>query len=180
MIISQVDYFLLLALGTHKRLRPNIRRFVTIWKLLLTKFLCPRHYVEKWSDVVPRNRENNIQFRWQAHGGTVELNPNSLWLLLKNFINICQAQIRCSCVILSATFLMSHAMTVKWCENFPLSPPSPPTKQKNKNKLHCLSPWANYTDRVTAASRRSDCQLLRIKGATWSAWRIPSAVFSVF
>jgi hypothetical protein len=25
------------------------------------------------------------------------------------------------------------------------------------NKLHGLSPWANYTDRATAACRRSDC-----------------------
>jgi hypothetical protein len=47
-------------------------------------------------------------------------------------------------------------------------------------KLHGLSPRANYTDRATAACRRSDCQLLRIKGATWSAWRVPMAVFSVF
>jgi hypothetical protein len=37
------------------------------------------------------------------------------------------------------------------------------------NKLHGLSQRANYTDRATAACRRSDCQLLRIKGATWSA-----------
>jgi hypothetical protein len=36
-------------------------------------------------------------------------------------------------------------------------------------KLHGLSPRANYTDRATAACRRSDCQLLRIEGATWSA-----------
>jgi hypothetical protein len=35
--------------------------------------------------------------------------------------------------------------------------------------LHGLSPRANYTDRVTAACRRSDCQLVRIEGATWSA-----------
>jgi hypothetical protein len=35
-------------------------------------------------------------------------------------------------------------------------------------KLHGLSPRANYTDRATAACGRSDCQLLRIKGATWS------------
>jgi hypothetical protein len=35
--------------------------------------------------------------------------------------------------------------------------------------LHGLSPRANYTDRATAACRRSDCQLFRIKGATWSA-----------
>jgi hypothetical protein len=38
-----------------------------------------------------------------------------------------------------------------------------PDKQ---NKLHGLSPLANYTDRATAACRRSGCQLLRIKGAT--------------
>jgi hypothetical protein len=34
--------------------------------------------------------------------------------------------------------------------------------------LHGLSPRANYTDRTTADCRRSDCQLLRIEGATWS------------
>jgi hypothetical protein len=39
----------------------------------------------------------------------------------------------------------------------------------SKTKLHGLSPEANYTDRATAACRRSDCQLLRIEGATWSA-----------
>jgi hypothetical protein len=49
-----------------------------------------------------------------------------------------------------------------------------------KTKLHGLSPRANYTDRATAACRQSDCQVLRIEGATWSAWRIPTAVFSVF
>jgi hypothetical protein len=37
------------------------------------------------------------------------------------------------------------------------------------NKLHGLSPRENYTYRATAACRRSDCQLLRIKGAMWSA-----------
>jgi hypothetical protein len=36
-------------------------------------------------------------------------------------------------------------------------------------KLHSLSPRANCTDRATAACRRSDCQLLQIEGATWSA-----------
>jgi hypothetical protein len=40
---------------------------------------------------------------------------------------------------------------------------------KEKKKLHGLSPRANYTDRATAACRRSDCQLLPIEGATWSA-----------
>jgi anaerobic selenocysteine-containing dehydrogenase len=38
--------------------------------------------------------------------------------------------------------------------------------KKKKNKLHGLSPRANYTDRATAAYRRSDCQLVRIEGAT--------------
>jgi hypothetical protein len=49
-----------------------------------------------------------------------------------------------------------------------------------KTELHGLSPRANYTDRATAASRRSDWQLLLIEGSTWSAWRIPTAVFLVF
>jgi hypothetical protein len=53
----------------------------------------------------------------------------------------------------------------------------PGTKKK---KLHGLSPPANYTDRATAACRRCDCQLVRIEGATWSAWRIPPAVFLGF
>jgi hypothetical protein len=47
-----------------------------------------------------------------------------------------------------------------------------------KTKLHCLSPRANYTDRATAACQR--WLRLRIEGATWSAWRIPTAVFSIF
>jgi hypothetical protein len=46
--------------------------------------------------------------------------------------------------------------------------------------LHCLRPQANYTDRATAACRRSLCQLLRIEGATWSPWQIPTTVFSDF
>jgi hypothetical protein len=44
-----------------------------------------------------------------------------------------------------------------------------PQTKLHKKKLHGLSPRANYTDRATAASRRSDCQLVRIEGATWSA-----------
>jgi hypothetical protein len=44
-----------------------------------------------------------------------------------------------------------------------------PNQKERKKNLHGLSPRANYTDRATAACRRSDCQLLRIEGATWSA-----------
>jgi hypothetical protein len=35
---------------------------------------------------------------------------------------------------------------------------------KQKNKLHGLSPRVNYTDRATAACRRSDCQLFSDRG----------------
>jgi hypothetical protein len=48
------------------------------------------------------------------------------------------------------------------------------------NKLHGLSPRASCTDRASAACRRSDCQLVRREGSTWSAWRIPPAVFLGF
>jgi hypothetical protein len=40
---------------------------------------------------------------------------------------------------------------------------------KTKTKLHGLSPQANYTDQATAACWQSDCQLVWIEGATWSA-----------
>jgi hypothetical protein len=45
-------------------------------------------------------------------------------------------------------------------------------------KLRGLSPRTNCTDRATAASRRTWCQLLLIEGVAWSAWRIHTAVFS--
>jgi hypothetical protein len=41
--------------------------------------------------------------------------------------------------------------------------------KKVAKKLHGLNPQENYTDLATAACRRSDFQLLRIEGATWSA-----------
>jgi hypothetical protein len=45
-----------------------------------------------------------------------------------------------------------------------------------KTKLSGFSPQANYTDRATAACRRSYWQLLQIECVTWSAQRIPMAV----
>jgi hypothetical protein len=45
----------------------------------------------------------------------------------------------------------------------------PLNHSKLKTKLHGLGPRANYTDLATAAYRRSNCQLLRIEGDTWSA-----------
>jgi hypothetical protein len=46
--------------------------------------------------------------------------------------------------------------------------------------LHGLSLRANYTDRVIATCRQSYCQIMRIVGATWSAWEIPTAIFLDF
>jgi hypothetical protein len=45
--------------------------------------------------------------------------------------------------------------------------------KSSKTKLRGLSPRMNYIDWATAACRRSYCQLLRVEGTTWSAWRIP-------
>jgi hypothetical protein len=77
------------------------------------------------------------------------------------------------------TFLRSHKCRTSAIHKPTSSTNQQYTKQTN-NKLHGLSQRANYTDRATAACRRSECQLLRKEGATWSAWRIPTAVFSVF
>jgi hypothetical protein len=69
--------------------------------------------------------------------------------------------------------LLMHRPLLLWTQLPAVSYP------KLKTKLHCLSPRANYADRVTAACRRSDCQLFADRGAMWSAWRIPTAVFSI-
>jgi hypothetical protein len=58
-------------------------------------------------------------------------------------------------------FFITKTFTTIWCRD-----PSIFTELKKKQKLHGLSPRANYTDRATAACRRSDCQLVRIKSAT--------------
>jgi hypothetical protein len=39
-----------------------------------------------------------------------------------------------------------------------------------------FSPQANYTYRMAAACRRSQCQLLRVEGVAWSVQRITVAV----
>jgi hypothetical protein len=51
-------------------------------------------------------------------------------------------------------------------------------RTKLKKKLNSMV-WVREWTIATAACRRSDCQLLRIESATWSAWRIPMAVFSI-
>jgi hypothetical protein len=52
------------------------------------------------------------------------------------------------------------------CEILDVSQPSRPPWPVTgiKTKLHDLSPRANYTDRATAACRRSDCQLFVDRG----------------
>jgi hypothetical protein len=74
--------------------------------------------------------------------------------------------------ILWTTFyrsIMLGHLDILLCNNFPLENYDIKLKLKKKLKLHGLSPRANYTDRATAACRRSDCQLLWIEGAMWSA-----------
>jgi hypothetical protein len=69
----------------------------------------------------------------------------------------------------------SSPLSIEVKEGGAISPPPPLASvwrgaQLNKTKkLHGLSLRANYTDRATAACRRSDCQLLRIEGGTWSS-----------
>jgi hypothetical protein len=49
-----------------------------------------------------------------------------------------------------------------------------------KTKLNFVA-WVrgeNYTDQATAVCQRSQCQPLRIEGATWSAWRINREIMS--
>jgi hypothetical protein len=51
----------------------------------------------------------------------------------------------------------------------------------NNNKLRGFSPRSNYTDRVTAACRRSSCQRFADRGVLHSQrGRSPTAVISVF
>jgi hypothetical protein len=71
-------------------------------------------------------------------------------------------QEQCSPVISPAIGYMSRPELIALLVSVLLDP----ILNKKKKKLHGLSPRANYTDRATAACRRSDCQLLRIKGAT--------------
>jgi hypothetical protein len=47
---------------------------------------------------------------------------------------------------------------------------------RKKKELRGISPQANYTDRATAACRRSQDQRLRIEDVAWSAQRISTAV----
>jgi hypothetical protein len=79
-----------------------------------------------------------------------------------------------SCVLKSAIFLYDEQQyrfisVQSACKHIKVPVVMNLYKNKQTNKLHGLSPRANYTDRATASCRRSDCQLLRIKGATWSA-----------
>jgi hypothetical protein len=49
-----------------------------------------------------------------------------------------------------------------------------------RQKLRGFSPRANYTDRATAACRRSQCHLLWIEDVAWSEQRIPKSVILRF
>jgi hypothetical protein len=59
----------------------------------------------------------------------------------------------------------------------PSGPSLTASKQQTKNKLRGLNPQANYTNRATAACRRSKCQYLRIEGAKWSSGRLDGSLW---
>jgi hypothetical protein len=66
---------------------------------------------------------------------------------------------------MTMTMTMRHLKTMVYnAQNYWVHGLAPPSRN-----LHGLSPRANYTDRATTACRRSDCQLLQVEGATWSA-----------
>jgi hypothetical protein len=57
------------------------------------------------------------------------------------------------CMWINCTYLKQHGEGLWRCNC-----------NKQTNKLHGLSPRANYTDRATAACQRSDCQLFADRG----------------
>jgi hypothetical protein len=82
-----------------------------------------------------------------------------------------------TCLLIEPRAFLRPKLTFSYLVRITVSPTQKSkTKQTNKNKLRGLSPQANYTDRATAACRRSQ----RIEGVAWSEQRIPTAVFSVF
>jgi hypothetical protein len=92
--------------------------------------------------------------------------------MIAKILNVCSASL-VVCVFLYSVFCLSMELFCVMCVLYLIAVPLPPDKthlqlNNNKKKLHGLNPRANYTDRATAACRRSDCQLLRIEGATWS------------
>jgi hypothetical protein len=69
-------------------------------------------------------------------------------------------------------YIVMDIRTVECKERFPL-----------RGTYKLTTPWSESGSELYRLSdrslSRSDCQLLWIEGATWSAWRIPTAVFSV-
>jgi hypothetical protein len=53
-------------------------------------------------------------------------------------------------------------------------------KNTKTNKLCGLNPRANYTTEWLPFIGNVSSNFLRIEGATWSVWRIPEAVISIF
>jgi hypothetical protein len=102
----------------------------------------------------------DIFCKWQRYSWDSRALCQRLWVMLwdvsmYSLVEIKNSQRSAVCLRLTG-FLLGLLFNLAYGNNISL----------RKKKLHGLSPRANYTDRVTAACRRSDCQLLRIEGAT--------------
>jgi hypothetical protein len=78
--------------------------------------------------------------------------------------NFCLLPTQFYYIIIYVWKVESHVQIVDQCASWKIFSGADNLILLKKTKLHGPSPRANYTDRATAACRRSDCQLLRIEG----------------
>jgi hypothetical protein len=71
-----------------------------------------------------------------------------------------------------------------WSSSVVYIPTLNKTCNHNRNTEKKITPWSESASELYRPSYRrlsaKYCQLLRTEDSTWSAWRIPTAVFSVF
>jgi hypothetical protein len=125
-----------------------------------------------------------LRSNWPSWGVQFDLyifwgNSFCLWFFHKH----CSWHLKwCNCILAALFFIFNCSLIwkmhkIRICYYFKIFMSPAVVKQKTKNSMIWVR--ERTTDRATAACRRSDCQLVRIEGATWSAWRLPPAVFPV-
>jgi hypothetical protein len=124
-----------------------------------------------WSSIIP-TKQNDL------HGSVCHLKRHESHFYLRQvtFKRKTELAVTSQNRVRSRQFQLSHALDVHLIRYVRNETKMKRQRKKQgikakqtKKKLHGLSPRANYTDRATAACRRSDCKLLRIEGPTWSA-----------